>query len=205
MGKQITRAQPTVAGQITSLPPWLAALAGAVGTVQHPGQPVRYHLQTGWVMSNLERAEATSLLSTLTSSLDQTASFEGRDGSEAKGALLTKMIYGLAGPAQQSELAVNSKIEMYADAIEDLPAWSIDKAIRRWGSGTCPASIEETPKYAFPPAPATLRALATLELEIPRRYQTMLKNLIAAIPMDRALNPDPMPAGTALAPTLRRM
>lgn len=202
MARQVTTANRS----IISLQPRLAALAGAVGTVQHPGQPVRYHLQTGWQMSDLERREATSLLSILTSKLDPGEPFENQPGLMAKGALLTKMIYGLAGPANQSEVAATSKIEMYSDAIEDLPAWAIDKAIKRWAIGSCPAEIEEQPRYAFPPAPATLRALAVLELELPRRYRTMLQNLIAAVPMADALNPDAViTTGKPGVPAMRRM
>jgi len=190
---------------IQSLPPRLAALAGAVGTVQHPGQPTRYHLQIGWAISDMDRAEAASLLSTLTSNLDPTASFDGDPGPAAKGALLTKLIRGLAGAAETSDIVAAAKIEMYADAIEDLPAWAIDAAIKRWACGSCPPEIEEKPKFAFPPAPATLRGLAMLELELPRRYVLMLTRLVDAVPMDRALDPEPLPKSFGVGPALRRM
>lgn len=202
MGKQIA----TVGAASTRLlPPRLAALASAVGTVRHPGQPERHHLQTGWVMSDMERREAVSLLSSLNSDLDPTASFEGTDGPSAKAMLLTKLIRGLAGAAEQSEVVAAAKIDMYADAVEDVPAWAIDKASKRWARGSCPADIEESPKYAFPPAPATLRKLALLELELPRRYVGMLSRLVEAIPMERALDPEPMPASKSGMPAMRRM
>jgi hypothetical protein len=190
---------------IPSLPPRLAALAGAVGTVRHPGQPERHHLQIGWAMSALEKAEAATLLASLTSALDPTASFDDQPGPMAKAALLTKLIRGLAGAAEMSDVVAAAKIEMYADAIEDLPAWSIDVAIKRWGKGSCPAEIEERPKYAFPPAPATLRALACLELDAPRRDARKLEGLIAAVPLERALDPEPMPKQFGVGPVLRRM
>lgn len=191
------------AGTIMSLPPRLATLAGAVGTVRHPGQAERHHLQAGWAMSDMEKREAASLLSTLTSDLSPGAPFEGEDGAMAKGVLLTKMIRGLAG-AEGSEIAAVAKIEMYADAIEDLPAWSIDKAVRRWGKGDCPRDIVEKPRFEFPPSPAALRALALLDLDLPRRYVRMLSNLVATVPMERALDPEPLPSSSAVSP-LRRM
>lgn len=212
MGRQIVKA--TEARSITLLPPRLAALAGAVGAVQHPGQPVRYHLQQEWAMSDLERKEAVSLLSTLSSDLSPEALFEIVDddgarlepGHLAKGALLTKMIRGLAGVAEPSAVTSAAKIEMYADAIEDLPAWSIDKAIKRWAVGECPTSIEESPNYTWPPSPATLRKMAMLELHLPRRYVAMLTNLVDAIPMEDALNPDwKAPKAFGVGPALRRM
>jgi hypothetical protein len=198
VGKQLAR-RP-----ITSLPPRLAALAGAVGTVRHPGQPVRYNMPEGMAMSGMERQEAASLLSTLSSALDPTASFGGEDGHSAKGALLAKMIHGLGGAANQSETAATAKIEMYADAIEDLPAWAVAEAIKRWARGSCPPEICESPRFEFPPAPAVLRRLAQSDLDLPRRYVEMLRNLLAALPIDEAMNPEPRPAEPGL-PTLRRM
>lgn len=189
-----------------SLPPRLVSLAGSVGTVQHPGQPTRYHLQTGWAMSDLERAEAASLLSTLTSRLSRDAPFEGESAPDAKAALMTKMIRGFAGAADISEVSADSKMAVYADAVMDLPAWAIDVAIKRWARGSCPRDIEERPRFAFPPAPATLRALAMLETELPRRNVRMLENLLAAIPMSDALNPDwRAPKTFGVGPALRRM
>lgn len=203
MGRHIT---VTGAGRsIPSLPQRLVALAGAVGTVQHPGQPVRHHLQTGWTMTAQERAEAANLITTLTSSLDPAATFEGKPGPEAKAALLTKVIKGLGGAAEVSDLVAAAKVEMYADQIDVIPAWAIDIAIKRWGAGNCPADIEERPNYNFPPSPAALRKMAMLELDLPRRYVAMLTNLVDAITMERALSPDPMPKEFGVGPALRRM
>ncbi len=207
MGRNIV----TTVGQrpaTPSLSPRLVVLATAVGTVQHPGQRLRYNLPQGWGMSAKERAEAERTLSSLTSSLDPDAPFEvepGRfePGLMAKGALLTKLINGLAGPAAPSEVAAASKIEMYADAIQDVPAWAIDRAIRRWARGACPPDIEERPKFAFPPAPATLRALALLETSDARRDAKLLTNLLAAEPVEAAMDPTARPS-TAVA-SLRRM
>lgn len=191
------------------LPPRLAALAGALGTVEHPGQAVRHNLPAGWKVTEADRKGATGLLSTLTSMLDPQAPFEVEnrvvDGHMAKGALLTKMIDGLAGPANPTATAQAAKIEMYADAIEDLPAWAIDKAIKRWARGECPYSVEEHPRYAFPPAPATLRAMALFDLEDLRRNEQKLKNVLAAIPLERAMNPEPLPKSFGVGPALRRM
>lgn len=208
MGKDLTTGR-AAAGTIMSLPPRLVALAGAVGTTQHPGQPVRYDLPTGWTMSDAERDQARNHLSTLTSLLSPDAPFEieGQleSGQQAKGALLTMMIEGLAGPAEKSKIRADSQVEMYAYAIEELPAWAIEKAIKRWARGSCPKDVEENPRFAFPPSPATLRALAKLEMETPQRQAVMLQNLIASVPLERALDPTPMPGSSPGVPALRRM
>lgn len=172
----------------------LVALAGAVGTVIHPGQAVRYHLPGGWTMKPSERAQAATLLSNLTTALDPNGPFvvDGTeyDGQQAKGALLTKMIDGLAGAAQRTAGQATATIEMYGDAIEELPAWAIDAAIRRWAQGKCPESIEERPKYAWPPAPAVLRQMAELELVMMRRERQGLERLLACVTFEEAMDPD---------------
>lgn len=189
---------------IRSLPRRLADLAGALGTVQHQGQQVRHHLQIGWAMSDLERREALSLLSTLTSALDPEAPFVGEPGQMAKGALLTQMIRGLAGAAEVSDIVAASKIEMYALAVQDLPAWAISSAIARWARGACPYTIEEKPNYNWPPSPATLRAMAKFDMTEYERSARLLTNLVNAIPLERALDAEPMPS-TGAVPAIRRM
>lgn len=105
-----------------------------------------------------------------------------------------------------SDLVAAAKAEMYADAIDVVPAWALDLAIKRWGRGACTADIEERPNYNFPPSPAALRKMALLELELPRRYIAMLTNLIEAIPMADALDPDwKAPKAFGVGPALRRM
>lgn len=187
----------------------LVDLGRAVGTVQHPGQPLRYNLPVGWTLPPSDLEDAKNLLSILMPMIDPASDFEIEPGrfapaAQSKGALLTKMIRGLAGPAETSAVAAASKIEMYADAVEDLPAWTIDKAIKRWARGECPASIEETPRYAFPPAPATLRSLAREELAGPKRDAELLQRLIAAVPIEEAMDPARVPT-TPNLPALRRM
>lgn len=118
--------------------------------------------------------------------------------------LITKLVHGLAGAAQPSELQVSSKMAMYADAVGDLPAWTIALASRRWAQGDCPAEIDPMPRFAFPPSPAALRALALLELAPVKRDVRMLENLLKAVPLERAMDATPLPSLPCL-PTLRRM
>jgi hypothetical protein len=188
----------------------LVVLAGAVGTVQYPGQGIRHHLPQGWKMPQSVRAAATTLLSTLTTALDPQSPFEldrkTYDGQEAKAVLITKVIDGLAGAAQRNEVQSIAAVDLYAEAIDDLPAWSIDLAIKRWCRGGCPADIEAAPKYAWPPAPATLRKMAELELTVLRREYGLIKNLVAAITFEHAMDPDrPVLIGDRTLPALRRM
>ena len=195
---------------IPSLPRRLVDLASAVGTVQHPGQPLRHNLPAGMSMSEAERREAEGALRSLTSLLDPTAPFADPDGQpesagEAKSRLLTKLVQGLAGEAKPTKAVLDSKIDWYADAIEDLPAWAIDRAMKMWARSECPRTIEAEPRYAFPPAPGTLRLMALWQMDTPKRHAELLKNLLAAIPVARAMDPAPMPGSSPGIPALRRM
>lgn len=204
MGKEITVIK---AEAIPSLPPSLAALA--VGTVQWPGQKTRLHIQTReGTLTEAERTEAEAILSTLTIALSGNAPFEvGGEvypGKEAKGVLLLKLLDGLAG-RQRSESEGIAKAEMYHDAIDDLPAWAIDKAVKRWARGECPYSVEEKPKYDFPPSPATLRKMALFDMDTAKRDAAKARALLDCIPLERAMDPKPIPEVRGLLPALQRM
>lgn len=195
---------------IPSLPRRLAGLS--IGTVQWPGQQVRLHIQTReGTLTEAERTEAEALLSTLTIALSGEASLEleGRvyPGPEAKDVLVLKIIRGLAGASKASDVEATAKMAMYGDAIDDIPAWAIDKAVKRWAKGLCPYSIEEKPDYKWPPAPAVLRKMALFDMEEHSRNIAKLKALLECIPLKRAMDPEPLPVavGDRSLPTLRRM
>lgn len=206
----LERAEEILARQ-TSLTPRLVALARQVGTVQHPGQPLRYDLSERAMREfmELDRTEAQRRLQSLTSALDPEAPFVVDDveypGAQAKGALLTRMILGLAKAASISAEESDSKLWLYEMAIEGIPAAAVALAIRRWAQSRCPESIEHEPRYAFPPSPATLRAMALFDLEGPQRDAELLKNLLAAVTTRRAMDPEPLPVEVHALPALRRM
>ena len=103
-----------------------------------------------------------------------------------------------------SEVVATAKIEMYRDGIEDLPAWAIDRAIKMWARSECPAAIEAKPNYNFPPSPAALRSMAIFYLDRPREDKRKLETLLAAMSIERALDPTPIEA-TPTVPSMRRM
>lgn len=206
MGNQLTTA--VEAGPITTLPPRLAALVRQVGTVQHQGQMVRYNLPGGVVITDLERAQARTLLSTLEGHLAADAPYvvenQTYPGRQAKGALIAQMQRGLAGPALVTSEVADAKAYCYDVGTDTLPAWAVDAAIRRWLQHRCPYTIQETPNYAFPPAPGVLRKMAEFDMEEHQRAADDLRRLIAALPLERAMDPAPIARSTGVA-TLRSM
>lgn len=191
---------------IPSLPRPLAALAALVGTVEHRNQPTRYNLPRGVTMTEEERRSATAILTQLNDALLPDAPFEVegevRPGPMAKGALLATLITGLAGK-ERSEFVATCEMDLYARAVEDVPAWAIDRAMGMWSKGECPRSIEKEPAYKWPPSPATLHQMALWYMDIPRGDVARLEKLLAALPFERAMDPEPLPG--PVTGSLRRM
>lgn len=171
-----------------SLPRRVDALARCVGWIQHQGGPRRYHLPTGWKMDEAVREEAKSELSILTSALAADAPFLDRRADEAKLALVTKILTGSAS-AQMSDVAVDSRFDLYEHALSDVPAWAVAEAIVMWAKGECPRDVEENPRFAFAPTPATLRKLAKLAMKPYEESVVLLEKVVLAETMDDAMDP----------------
>lgn len=194
------------------LPPHVAAKVRQIGGwVDHPGQRPRYHMAAGATLPEPIREEARNLLSTLSSMLSPEASFAGRSANEAKVGIVTMLLLGLAKSAGTSVEEADAKFDLYEIALSDIPAWAVAAGAVKWAKGKCPETIEKSPRYSFPPSPATLRALAEWELDPYRRSVSDLTKLVETMPIERALDPRPLPSkalsgpdGPAL-PQLRKM
>ncbi len=193
------------------LPPHVAAQVRLLGgTVEHPGQKTRHHMAVGAVLPEPIREEARNLLSTLSSMLRPEATFIGRTAEDAKIGIVTMLILGLAKAKGATVEEAEAKYDLYEIALSDVPAWAVAAGAVRWAKGKCPESIMKNPNYEFPPGPATLRGLAEWELA---PYQTSVRDLtrlVESMPIDRALDPKPIPAKALghdgnVVPQLRKM
>lgn len=205
MGKELTDVLRTLPKPF--LPQHIAAMSGAVGTVQHEGQATRYHLPRGWTLDESQRVEAKNLLSTFNSILNPGATFNGQPAADARDALVTALLMGLA-VGQGSEVAADARLDLFEMALDDMPAWSVAEAIRRWARRECPPEIDKKPNYSFPPAPGVLRALAEREVAPYQRSVEDLNKLLAAETIEEAMDPAPRrkPAiAQSTAPRLRSM
>lgn len=138
------------------------------------------------------RREATDLFSTYGSILEPAAEFAGHDASDARVMLITTMLLGLAAGAT-SESREDARQALYAEATDDLPAWTIAAAVRMWVRRECPASLEKAPNYSFPPSPGTLRGMAMLARQPYRDAQLRLSNLLVAESLEEAMDPKRTP------------
>jgi hypothetical protein len=102
----------------------------------------------------------------------------GAEFAEATTIAVSKMTMVLAGK-EAGELASEAKGEAFMDALEDVPSWAVQEAMRKWHRA------EYGPKhdYKWQPAPATLRELAMIEVYRVKAIRRRLADLILAEPL----------------------
>lgn len=85
-------------------------------------------------------------------------------------------------PSRLDDRTVSIKAEAYLDAVEDLPAWTVRAAVRRWRRGEVsadPATLD------FAPKPARLRAIAERMVLVARGQAARLQRVLDAKPEER--------------------
>jgi hypothetical protein len=159
-------------GAIPLWPVWLVSLLGACErttdvTLEIPANRALTDQQRNLISSYVQNLEQLSRVTP-----------ENDKGADQRMLVaLTQMLKVLAGSkssASESEL----KAEAYTVAVEDLPIWAIEAAIRGWYRG---AYGERN--YAWPPAPAELREAADSEAKKLRGRAIDLRKLLHAQPI----------------------
>lgn len=91
---------------------------------------------------------------------------------------VTKMTLVL--PSREvGDLAGEARGEAFMAALEDVPCWAVQEAMRKWYRAECGPKHD----YKWQPAPATLRELAMLETYRVMGTRRKLSELIAAEPL----------------------
>lgn len=91
---------------------------------------------------------------------------------------VTKMTLVL--PSREAgELANEAKGEAYMVALEDVPSWAVQEAMRKWYRAEC----GEKHDYRWQPAPATLRDLAMTETYRVMGVRRRLNEILVAEPL----------------------
>lgn len=98
--------------------------------------------------------------------------------AEATTIAVSKMTLVLAG-REAGDFAAEAKGEAFIDALEDVPFWAVQEAMRKWHRGEHGAEYD----YKWQPAPATLRELSMVEVYRAKGVRRGLADAAAASPM----------------------
>ncbi|MHC2255109.1 hypothetical protein ACVILK_004801 [Bradyrhizobium embrapense] len=161
---------PANPAALPSLPAWLQQRIAALASAVQPDSKGRYRttpiLPREMILSSSELALVQQHIDDLErfTRLDQPIELRGATltNDQAHGAMIASLL--LKGGAKLDQQSSDAFTEDYLDAIEDLPAWSVREAIRKWNRAESPRLDGKPHSYDFRPSPPTLRRLALHEM-----------------------------------------
>lgn len=173
------------AAPMPSLPPRVAALAGAACSVETRDRTI-WHLPQGWSpVDERDREDARLAVSTFEGLLNPLTPFDGMDAHHARLGMVTMLVAGTA-TGSSGEEGAGAKLDLFEMGLEDVPAWALAKAIRRWAKREVPTSVEKNPNYAFTPPTQTILALAKLETAYAERALAEARKVVAMVTSEEA-------------------
>lgn len=181
------RRNPT---QIASLPAWLQRRKDALSSERQPDSDGIHRemvvLPTSMMLSSSERQIVERHIDDLQQFLSLDRPFELRgtmmSNDHANGVMIANLLIKAAG-AKLDEKSSEALTEDYLDAIEDLPAWSVREAIKKWNRGESAPLDKKPHDFNWRPAPATLRRLAYMELYPIKCRVLELQRVLSAVPL----------------------
>ncbi|MCC8956147.1 hypothetical protein H8B02_22760 [Bradyrhizobium sp. Pear77] len=134
------------------------------------------------ILNPSERAEVQRYMVELDGYLRLDQPVEYRDAVLNNNAAIAAMIAALLlkGGRKLDKEESDAATEDYLDAIEDLPAWAVREAIRRWNRAESSRLDGKPHNYDFRPSPPTLRRLALHAITPLRGRMLELQKLLNA-------------------------
>ena len=175
--------------QMPSLPAWLRQRSAALGNAVQPDSSGKHRemavLPPALILNSSERRMVESHIDGLGRFLDLNQSIDLRESVLTNDQAHATMIAALCmkGGVKLDTSSSDALTEDYLDAIEDLPAWAVREAIRKWNRAESPKLDGKSHNYEFRPSPPTLRRLAQHELAPIRARILHLDKLLNAAPL----------------------
>lgn len=191
MANDLTKIEPIRAPnplrptQMPSLPAWLASQRSAmVLNPQINPETGKYQdlmtLPAALMPTDTQRAAIQDHLRCLRSLLDQTP-LNGKEFDQATFSAVTKLLM-VKPSAKTIEAAAEARGDAYMAALDDVPFWAVEEAIRLWYRGGC--GEDERGKrynYDWAPEPHALRRIAFAEFYKIKARIAELEPVITAV------------------------
>lgn len=185
-------APPTNPARLPSWPAWLQQRSAAVASVPQADQATGRHremltLPANLILDSVERRMVEAHRSDLARFLDLDQPITLREqvltNDQAHGVMIAGLLIK-GGGIKLDTSSSDQLTEDYLDAIEDLPAWSVREALRKWNRAESPKLDPKQPhNFTFRPAPPILRQLAYLELWTVKSRIQQLEKVLNAVPL----------------------
>jgi hypothetical protein len=181
---------PTNPAQLPSLPAWLQRRSAALGSALQPDSSGRHREMTtlpkDLILNSSEHAEVQHHIADLEryTRLDQLITI--RESQMGNDTAIGVMVAGLlikGGGQKLDKASADSLTEDYLDALEDIPAWCVREALRKWNRGESLPLDGKRHDFNWKPSPPTLRRLAQNELAGVKGRIISLQKLCEAVPL----------------------
>lgn len=168
--------------QVPSLPAWLQRRVDALGSADQDNYRPKAQLPASLNLSSSERALVEQHIAGLERFLDLSQPITLREkvlsNDQAHGVMIAAL---LMKKGARLDAAVSEALtEDYLDAIEDLPAWCVREAIRKWNRAESPPLDKKPHDFNWRPEPGPLRRLAFIELCKVKGRVVALKRILNA-------------------------
>jgi len=172
------------------LPAWLQRRSDAVENALQPDQTGQHRemptLPANLILDSAERAIVEQHIAGLGQFLDLGQPISLREKVLTNDQAHAVLIAGLlikGGGQKLDKASADALTEDYLDAIEDLPAWTVREALRKWNRGESPQLDKKPHDFTWKPMPPILRRLAYWELWTIKGRILQLEKILAAVPL----------------------
>jgi hypothetical protein len=171
--------------RMPSLPEWVASRVASLKNETQPDRTGRWRqiptIPSGLILKAAEREAIERYVAALDLQCAETPA-SSADVEAATLVAVTKMMMVLPSTTQ-NELSAEARGEAFMAALDDIPVWSTEAAIRRWYRGDCGSNERGRPyDYHWCPAPAELRRVAFAEMWRIKSRSQELRRLLCAEP-----------------------